>query len=72
MPSKAIPLIKEWGIPCDYGLYSDWGDYCDLPKQFPLALLDSKGFVIFDSKEDLIAQELVLDDLAQAIGGKKR
>ena len=60
MPRKAIPLIKEWGVPCDYGLYSDWGNFYDLPREFPVALLDSKGFVIFTRQEDLLAQGATL------------
>jgi HNH endonuclease len=57
MPQKrGSQLIREWGIPCDYGLYSDWGNFYAPPRQFPVALIDSKGFVIFDRQEDLIAQ----------------
>jgi len=61
MPQKTgRQLIKEWGIPCDYGLLSDWGNFYALPKQFPVALIDSTGFVIFDRQEDLIAQGAAL------------
>ena len=53
MPEKerGKELAKRWGLTIQQALYRKTGDWYHQLKQFPEALLDADGYVIFDSDE---------------------
>lgn len=45
-------LQKEWGIPAQHVLYHHEGSWFHLLEQFPGALCDPTGYVIFATEEE--------------------
>ena len=52
MPT-ATELIRKWAIPVPYGLYSAWGNFFHVPRQYPAALIDLSGYVVFPDRASL-------------------
>jgi hypothetical protein len=48
-------LNKEWGIGAKHALYSWDGTWYERLKRFPGALLDAKGYVLFQTEEDFLS-----------------
>jgi hypothetical protein len=46
---RAKELAKRWGLAVQHSLYSKTGDFYHHLKQFPGALLDPDGYVVFES-----------------------
>ena len=57
MPN-AKELILTKGIPCDYSLYSGWGNFYYVPRKYPVALIDGAGYVIFHDRSSLNRPEI--------------
>lgn len=53
MRINGATLAKQWGIDCESARYSAWGNWYARETGFPLALLDSQGYAVFASLEDL-------------------
>jgi hypothetical protein len=45
-------LADEWGIPCEKAYYNKNGKWFHCLKHFPGALLDEKGFKLFETKKE--------------------
>jgi 5-methylcytosine-specific restriction protein A len=45
-------LNKYWGIRAEHALYRKDGEWFHLLKQFPGALCDSHGYILFKTKDD--------------------
>lgn len=55
-PSRfARELIKLWGLEVAHALYSRTGEWYHQLKRFPGALLDDRGYVIFESEASYLA-----------------
>ena len=50
-------LRKKWSIPVEMNRYNWEGSWWELPTIFPCSLSDLRGYVIFDSEEDLWSSE---------------
>jgi len=50
-------LRKKWSIPVAMNRYNWEGSWWELPTKFPCSFSDLRGYVVFDSKEDLLSSE---------------
>ena len=55
---NAKDLSAAWGITARHSLYSALGNWYHTPREFPFALLDENGYVLFDSERDLRIPEI--------------
>lgn len=55
---NAKVLSAAWGINAKHSLYRASGDWYHTPREFPFALLDENGYVLFDSEPDLRIPEI--------------
>lgn len=57
-PKNAKDLSAAWGIKAKHSLFRASGDWYHTPREFPFALLDENGYVLFDSEPDLRIPEI--------------
>ena len=55
---KADELSKEFGLNVVQSRYSDWGNFYGLVQNYPCALWDKSGYVIFNNEDDLNIPEI--------------
>jgi hypothetical protein len=52
---KASRLNEEWGIGAAHARYRETGNWYHLPKDFPFALIDPHGYVLYDTEKEFRA-----------------
>jgi hypothetical protein len=53
MKTKTSELVAQWGIQCASARFSEWGNWYAAVSKFPVALLDSHGYILFQTNEAL-------------------
>lgn len=68
---KAKDLIQSLRLPVKYGLFSERGNFFNLPSEYPVALMDKSGYVVFPDRDSLARSGISVAKRINVRGGVK-